>query len=369
MNANCSRMIPTEDPGEALSFCRRLKDFLVHESGVGEARVTPPDLSVVIPVCDEQKNIPELVKLLQQEISRLGIKDYELVFVDDGSHDNSVQVLQTLMTTDPHIALIEFSRNFGHQVAVSAGLDHARGKTVVVMDADLQDPPAVVPELVKKWREGYEVVYAIRRNRKEHWLKRIAYKAFYRLLSAVSSVKVPLDAGDFCCMDQRVVEVLRGMPERTRFVRGLRSWVGLRQIGVPYDRDFRHGDTPKYDFWKLVLLAVDGVISLSHVPLRLVTTMGFIVSAFALALGAFFAVKKTLIGLSPPGYASTIITIFILAGIQLVTLGVVGEYVGRIFDEVKGRPLYVVRRVTRGGCPPEETRTQTPPIGSVVDLK
>lgn len=312
-----------------------------------EGGIRQIELSVVIPFFNEEQNIPLLVEQLRKEIFGMGIDDYELIFVDDGSSDGTVNLLQSLMKEDERIVLLELSRNFGHQVAVSAGLDHATGKAVVVMDADLQDPPLVVPELVKKWREGYDVAYAVRQNRKENWFKRTAYKVFYRLLSRISSVTVPLDAGDFCCMDQRVVRILVSMPERTRFVRGLRSWVGFRQVGVPYDRDARYGGKPKYDFWRLVLLALDGFVSLSHVPLRLVTTLGFIMSVFALLLGAFFIVKKMIVGLSPPGYASTMTAIFLLAGIQLVTVGVVGEYVGHIFDEVKRRPLYVLRRVTR----------------------
>jgi len=323
----------------------RLKEFARWTGEEGGIRQI--ELSVVIPFFNEEQNIPLLVEQLRKEISGMGIDDYELIFVDDGSSDGTVNLLQSLMKEDERIVLLELSRNFGHQVAVSAGLDHATGKAVVVMDADLQDPPLVVPELVKKWREGYDVAYAVRQNRKENWFKRTAYKVFYRLLSRISSVTVPLDAGDFCCMDQRVVRILVSMPERTRFVRGLRSWVGFRQVGVPYDRDVRYGGEPKYDFWRLVLLALDGFVSLSHVPLRLVTTLGFIMSVFALLLGAFFIVKKMIVGLSPPGYASTMTAIFLLAGIQLVTVGVVGEYVGHIFDEVKRRPLYVLRRVTR----------------------
>ena len=337
--------------GEIRRLCRELDTRLKELSRLTgeECGTRQPELSVVIPFLNEEQNIPLLVEQLRKEISGMGIDDYELIFVDDGSSDGTVSLLQSLMKEDSRIVILELSRNFGHQVAVSAGLDHAEGKAVVVMDADLQDPPSVVPELVKKWREGYDVAYAIRQNRKENWFKCTAYKIFYRLLSKISSVKVPLDAGDFCCMDQRVVRIIVSMPERTRFVRGLRSWVGLRQIGVPYDRGARNDGEPKYDFWRLVLLAVDGVVSLSQVPLRLVTTLGFIMSAFALLLGAFFIVKKMIIGLSPPGYASTITAIFLLAGIQLVTIGVVGEYIGRIFDEVKRRPLYLLRRVTRTG--------------------
>ena len=298
-------------------FEARLKEL--SQSTEGECGTRQPELSVVIPFLNEERNVPLLVEQLRKELSGAGIDEYELIFVDDGSSDGTVGLLQSLRSADPRISIVELSRNFGHQVAVSAGLDHADGKAVVVMDADLQDPPSVVPQLVKKWREGYDVAYAIRQNRKENWLKRAAYKIFYRLLSRISSVKVPLDAGDFCCMDQRVVRILAAMPERTRFVRGLRSWVGFRQIGVPYDRGARHEGEPKYNFWRLVLLALDGVASLSQVPLRLVTTLGFIISAFAILLGAFFIVKKMISGLSPSGYASTITAIFLLAGIQLVT--------------------------------------------------
>jgi polyisoprenyl-phosphate glycosyltransferase len=326
---------------------QRLNELSRMTGDKGETR--QPELSVVIPFFNEEQNIPLLLEQLRKVLAETGLDDCEMIFVDDGSRDGTATLLLSLMKEDERIVLVELSRNFGHQVAVSAGLDHAAGKAVVVMDADLQDPPSVVPELVKKWREGYDVVYAVRQNRKEHWLKRAAYKTFYRLLSRISNVVVPLDAGDFCCMDQRVVRILVAMPERTRFVRGLRCWVGLRQVGVPYDRDARYGGEPKYDFSRLLFLAVDGVVSLSRVPLRLVTTLGFIMSIFALFMGAFFAVKRILVGLSPPGYASIMTAIFLLSGIQMVTLGVVGEYIGRIFDEVKNRPLYVLRRVTRAG--------------------
>lgn len=331
-------------------LCREIEARLKELSRLAGTAEGPaqPELSVVIPIYNEEQSIPELVASLRKEISGMGVERYNLIFVDDGSRDHGVALLEALGKDDERIVIVELSRNFGHQIAVSAGLDHAFGKAVVVMDADLQDPPAVVPELVRRLRDGYDVVYAVRQNRKDHWLKRVSYMAFYRLLSRISSVNVPLDAGDFCCMDQRVVRILTSMPERTRFVRGLRSWVGLRQVGLPYDRSFRHGGVPKYDFWRLVLLAVDGVVSLSHVPLRLVTTIGFSVSAFALALAGFFTFHKLVSGLQPPGFASTITAIFLLAGIQLVMLGVVGEYVGRISDEVKRRPLYVVRRVVRG---------------------
>jgi dolichol-phosphate mannosyltransferase len=232
-------------------------------------------------------------------------------------------------------------------VAITAGLDFARGRGVVVMDADLQDPPEVLPQFIEKWREGHDVVYAIREHRKESWLKRISYKAFYRLLRRVSNIEIPLDAGDFCIMDRKVVDLLKAMPERSRFVRGIRSWVGFSQVGLPFERHARHAGRSKYTVGRLILLALDGLISFSYVPLRVITALGLSVSVVSLLLAVFFFVKKLLYGLSPPGYASIIVSIFFLAGIQLVTLGVIGEYVGRIFEEAKRRPMYVLRRVSK----------------------
>ena len=231
-------------------------------------------------------------------------------------------------------------------MAISAGLDFAQGDAVIVMDADLQDPPEVLPRFIAKWREGHDVVYAIRAQRKECWPKRVSYAAFYRLLRKVANVEIPLDAGDFCIMDRRVVNLLRSMPERNRFVRGIRSWVGLRQVGLPYERQARHAGRPKYTFGRLMLLALDGFISFSHTPLRMASLLGLGISLLSFLLAGFYFVKKLTTGLNPPGFATLVVAIFFLAGIQLITIGVMGEYVGRIFDEVKQRPLYVVRRVT-----------------------
>jgi dolichol-phosphate mannosyltransferase len=240
--------------------------------------------------------------------------------------------------------VIELARNFGHQVAISAGLDHARGAGVIIMDADLQDPPEVLPEFIAKWREGHDVVYAIREQRKEGALKRATYAAFYRLLQRVAQIEIPLDAGDFCIMDRRVVDLLNGMPERNRFVRGIRSWVGLSQVGLPYARQARHAGHPKYTFSRLIYLALDGLVSFSFLPLRVITLMGFAVSAVSILLAIAYTIQKITIGLSPPGFATLTVALFFLSGIQLVTIGVIGEYVGRIFDEVKRRPLYVVNQ-------------------------
>ena len=307
------------------------------------------DLSVVLPVHDESANIPPLHERLSAVLRALDVT-YELIFVDDGSRDGSAALVEQLAANDPHVVLVQLARNFGHQRAVTAGLDHASGRGVVVMDADLQDPPEVLPELVGKWREGYDVVYAVRDSRQEGLVKRAAYWAFYRLLMQVADISIPLDAGDFCLMDRCVVDALATLPERTRFVRGIRSWVGFRQLGVRYDRPARHAGRAKYTISRLVYLALDGLISFSYMPLRLIVCIGFLISAISLAMAAVYAVRKLAGDLNPPGFATLVVAIFFLAGVQLVTLGVVGEYIGRIFEEVKQRPLYVVRRVLRPGA-------------------
>ena len=340
--------IPTTDAQDALRFCRGLASLLEREDTASavEAAVLAqlPVLSVVVPVYNEEQNIEILRGRLAKALTEPEAT-YELVFVDDGSDAPCKELLSAMAEKDDHVVVVELSRNFGHQVAVSAGLDHARGDVVVVMDGDLQDPPEVVPDMIRKLREGYDVVYAVRQNRKEGRLKRFAYAAFYRALDRMTAIPVPLDAGDFCVMNRRVVDALRSMPERTRFVRGIRSWVGFRQVGFPYDRDARTAGQPKYGFWRLFFLAVNGVVSLSKTPLRVVTIVGFAISLFSVLMAVFYTVKRILVGLDPPGFATLITAIFLLAGIQLMTIGVVGEYVGRIFDEVKQRPLYIVNRV------------------------
>jgi dolichol-phosphate mannosyltransferase len=311
----------------------------------GAAAARPPELSVVIPVYNEEDNLSTLHARLVAVLERSALR-FEVIFVDDGSRDTSLPVLRALAAADRRICVVELARNFGHQIAISAGLDHARGDGVIVMDADLQDPPEVLPEFIAKWREGHDVVYAIREQRKEHWLMRAAYAGFYRLLRRVANIDIPLDAGDFCIMDRRVVELLNGMPERTRFVRGIRSWIGLDQVGLAYERQARHAGRPKFTFSRLVYLALDGLISFSYVPLRVITLTGLAVSFVSIVLALFYAVKKLTVGLNPPGFATLIVAIFFLAGMQLITIGVIGEYVGRIFEEVKRRPMYVVRRIT-----------------------
>jgi polyisoprenyl-phosphate glycosyltransferase len=356
--------IPTDDPQAALRFCRRLAGLLetatepelaagvetrrFDRESTAPAEPARPELSVVIPVHDEADNLPQLYARLTDVLAKIG-SPYEIVFVDDGSRDDSPELLQAQAADDTHVVVVELARNFGHQVAISAGLDHARGAGVIVMDADLQDPPEVLPQFVAKWREGHDVVYAIRTQRKESWLKRSAYAVFYRLLKRVANIDIPLDAGDFCIMDRRVVELLVGMPERNRFVRGIRSWVGLDQVGLAYERHARHAGRPKFTMTRLVYLALDGLVSFSYLPLRVITMLGFGISLMSLVLALFYAVKKLTFGLNPPGFATLTVAIFFFAGMQLITTGVIGEYVGRIFEEVKRRPLYVVRRLSRGG--------------------
>ncbi len=354
-------LIPTSDSEAALRFCQGLAAYL--ENGAGQdgqlfapdveqvadrapnpAHLEPPVISIVLPVFDEEENLAPLYERLSAVMVGLNLT-YEIIFVDDGSRDNGPGWLRAVADSDSQVVFIELARNFGHQVAISAGLDYARGQGVIIMDADLQDPPEVLPNFIKKWQEGYEVVYAVRAKRKEGRLLRLAYAAFYRLLRVVSSIEIPLDAGDFCILDRKVVDVLVNMPERNRFLRGIRSWVGLNQVGLVYERDSRHAGRPKYTFNRLLYLALDGLVSFSYIPLRVITFLGFGVSLMSILLALFYTIKKLTTGLNPPGFATLVVSIFFLAGIQLVTIGVIGEYVGRIFEEVKRRPLYVVRSI------------------------
>jgi polyisoprenyl-phosphate glycosyltransferase len=347
--------IPTSDPQAALEFCRRLSDLLVGAQpvsapspGLAFKGIVLPVLSVVVPVFNEQENLPVLYTRLTNVLKQTE-PDYEIIFVDDGSRDGSLELLHQFAGQDDKVTVIELARNFGHQVAISAGIDHARGQGVIIMDADLQDPPEVLPQFIEKWREGHDVVYAIRTERKEGWLKRTAYALFYRLLQRIASIEIPLDAGDFCIMDRKVVDILVSMPERNRFVRGIRSWVGLDQVGVEYARQARYAGKPKFTLSRLMFLAMDGLISFSYIPLRMITLLGFGVSFVSILLAIGYTIQKLTRGLTPPGFATTVVAIFFLAGIQLITIGVIGEYVGRIFEEVKRRPLYVIRRVTGAG--------------------
>ena len=347
--------IPIDDPQAALKFCQVLAENLKFQSnGVVVAqqdyeKALPgikPAVSVVIPVYDEEDNLPLLYRRLTNVLEEAE-PSYELVFVDDGSQDSSTEILQDLCDRDNRVIMIQLARNFGHQVAISAVLDYARGDGVIIMDADLQDPPEVLPQFIGKWREGHDIVYAVRTNRREGRLKRWAYTSFYRLLQRIANIQIPLDAGDFCIMDRKAVEILNSMPERNRFVRGIRSWIGLDQVGLAYDRDSRYAGEPKFTISRLVYLALDGLVSFSFIPLRAISILGFIISFISILLAIMYTIQKLTRGLNPPGFATIVVAIFFLAGIQLITLGVIGEYIGRIFEQVKQRPLYVVRKVSK----------------------
>jgi len=299
------------------------------------------ELSVVIPAYNEEALLDELYRRLVGALDPLGL-DYEVILVNDGSQDRTRELLDGFAARNPRFKAIHFSRNFGHQAAVTAGLDHAAGQAVLVMDADLQDPPELAGPLLAKLREGWQVVYGVRRKRKEGPHKRLAYWAYYRMLKLVTNVQMPLDAGDFAILDRRVVDALRALPERNRFVRGIRSWVGYRQTGLEYERDARYAGEVKYTFSKLVRLALDGIISFSYAPLRLAVYLGFGFSAFALLGVVFWPVYKLAFGVDVPGWTSLIMVISFMGGVQLLTLGLIGEYVSRIYDEVKQRPVYIV---------------------------
>lgn len=345
--------IPTHDPAAALEFCRKLAGAVSQVETLrwpveGGVAPPPPELSVVVPIFNEQENIPELTSRISASLGAFGIT-FEVLLVNDGSTDRSLPMLEATAQADPRFVVVDLSRNFGHQVAISAGLECSRGKAVIIMDGDLQDPPEVLPSFVEKWREGYDVVYAIRQQRKENIFKRSAYAAFYRILQWIAHVNMPLDSGDFCLMDRRVVDLLVQMPERNRFLRGIRSWLGFRQVGLAYERHARAAGKPKYTLRKLIYLAADGLLSFSYMPLRVISVMGMGVSVFSLGLAAYYFTRKLLFALDPPGFATLIVAVFFLAGVQLITIGVMAEYVGRISDEVKRRPVFIVRRVFRGG--------------------
>ena len=275
----------------------------------------------------------------------------ELILINDGSGDRSLKMMRDLHQQDSRICYLSFARNFGHQIAVTAGLNFARGRAVIIMDADLQDPPELLPELIEQWRAGYKVVYAQRTKRKqENWFKRLTAYVFYRLLQHLADVKIPADTGDFCLMDRQVVDLLNAMPERNRYIRGLRSWVGFSQTAVQFERDPRFAGDVKYTFRKSLRLAINSLVSFSIVPLRLATCLGLIVAVLSLLM-ALLVLYWRLVQVNSPitGLAAVVMAIFFIGSVQLVCIGILGEYIGRIYDEVKGRPLYTLSEV--GGLP------------------
>lgn len=301
-----------------------------------------PTLSIILPVYNEEPGLVELHRRLTQVLARIG-EPYEVIFVNDGSTDGSLSVLSDMAKTDQHLRVLSFSRNFGHQVAITAGLDYSSGQAVVVMDADLQDPPEVIPCLVDKWRGGYDVVYAVRTERPgEGALKRGTAALFYRVLRHLAKVDIPADAGDFRLMSRRAVEALKRLRERHRFVRGLSSWIGFRQTAVSFVRDARYAGKTKYPFLKMVKFALDGLTSFSFAPLQLATYLGFGASLVSFCYGLYAVGLKLFTNESVLGWASLIVAVLFIGGVQLITLGIIGEYIGRIYEEIKQRPLYIV---------------------------
>lgn len=304
--------------------------------------------SLVIPVFNEQQTIPRLYERVTAAAETWG-GEFEIVCVDDGSTDLTAELLEELHLRDPRWKTVSFSRNFGHQAAVSAGLTYASGEAVGVIDGDLQDPPEMLKEMFARWESGYEVVYAVRASRKENLFKRTAYKTFYRILQKCATVKIPLDSGDFCVMDRKVVDVMNSLPERTRFLRGLRTWSGFRQTGIEYDRDARDQGESKYTLSKLFRLAFDGILGFSALPLRMASFLGLAfcgTSALLVLLLVLWRLSNvTVLGMHPAnsmGWTSLVSIGLFLSGMQMLMLGIVGEYIARIFDEVKGRPGWIV---------------------------
>ena len=300
-------------------------------------------ISIVLPTYNERENFDALVTRLIPVMEKAAGCSFEILFVDDGSSDGSAEFLDSLHANDARVKVIHFSRNFGHQAALQAGLDEATGAAVILMDADLQDPPEVLITFIEKWRQGYHVVYGIRKRRKEGYLKRAAYGIFYRTMRAIAEIDLPLDAGDFCLLDRRVVNLLVSLRERNRLLRGLRSWVGFRQVGIEYERHARHTGMPKYTLRMLVRLALSGYIGFSAMPLHIATWLGLL-SAGAGFAGALWVIVTKIVGIpSPWGWASTMVLILFVGGVQLLVLGIIGEYLHRVYDEVRQRPLYIIQ--------------------------
>jgi dolichol-phosphate mannosyltransferase len=306
-------------------------------------------ISVVVPCYNEQDVLPEFFRRLTESAKTWQL-DWEVICIDDGSQDKTMELLIDQHQKNSRWSAISFSRNFGHQTAVSAGMFHTTGDAVIIIDADLQDPPEELHRFIKKWQDGYDIVYAVRQHRKESVLKKFCYWAFYRFLSQIIDFEMPLDSGDFCIMDRKIVDILNSMPERNRFVRGLRAWSGFKQTGLMYERHARAAGDVKYNFKKLLRLALDGIVSFSTLPLVVASHLGLIISALSFLGIVIFALQRIFpsffesIGLAPgPGFVITISILF-LGGVQLIFLGIIGQYLGRIYDEVKQRPPWIIKQ-------------------------
>jgi glycosyltransferase involved in cell wall biosynthesis len=311
----------------------------------------PPRVSVAIPIYNEESVLPELYRRVRDVLAELPGGGHEIVFVDDGSSDGTREILETLANIDPQVRVVALSRNFGHQAALTAALDHVSGDVTVLMDGDLQDAPEAIPRFLEQHAAGYDVVYAVRQNRKENLLLRACYAGFYRVISRLSDIDLPRDAGDFSLLSRRVVDQLRSASERHRYLRGLRCWIGFRQIGIPVERDARYAGASKFSPRKLLKLAFDGIFSFSVVPLRMATLIGALTVAGSLAFAAYATAVHLFFSRSPAGFTAIVVSVTFLAGVQLLFLGMIGEYIGRIFEQVKQRPHYVVDRIIAQDAP------------------
>lgn len=316
-------------------------------AGAPDRAPARPTFSVVAPVFNEESLVEEFCARVIAALEPLG-EPFELVLVNDGCRDRSPEIMRAIHERDPRVKVVNFSKNFGHQLAITAGTDYAQGQAVIVIDSDLQDPPEVIPELIAKWREGYEVVYAVRTERAgESWFKKATAALFYRTIVKITNVDIPVDTGDFRLMDRKVVDAIARMREHHRFMRGLSVWVGFKQAGVPYRRHARKAGETKYPLRKMLKFALDGITSFSYLPLQLATYMGFITAAISLLFLVAVVVMRLLYTGDPAdsafyGQATTLVAVLFIGAIQLISIGIIGEYVGRIYDEVKGRPLYIV---------------------------
>jgi polyisoprenyl-phosphate glycosyltransferase len=305
--------------------------------------ITTPEISVVVPLHNEEANIAELYRRLMAVFSARK-ESWELICVNDGSNDGTLAALLCLRQNDLRVKIINLSRNFGKDIALSAGIDHAGGDAVIPLDADLQDPPELIGELVDTWHQGFDVVNATRRSRhSDSWLKRSSAALFYRFLNNITSVRIPPNTGDFRLLSRPAIEAVKNMPERARFMKGLFAWVGFTQATVYYDRHPRHSGTTKWNYWQLWNFALDGFTSFSSIPLKVWSYLGLLFSLLSFVYAGFLVLRTVINGIDVPGYASIMVVMLFLGGVQLISLGVLGEYMGRIYDEVKGRPLYIVR--------------------------
>jgi Glycosyltransferases involved in cell wall biogenesis len=301
-------------------------------------------LTVAIPVHNEESVLPELLRRVGEVLASIAGGKHEMIFVDDGSTDRSLEVLEAASRNDPRIVVLELSRNFGHQAAITAAIDHATGDAVVVMDSDLQDIPEVIPSFVEKHFQGFDVVYARRVRRKEPWILRLCYFLFYRTMEKLSDIRLPLDSGDFGLMSRRVIDQLKAMPEHHRYLRGMRSWVGFSQIGVDVERAARHSGKSKYSLKRLLALAFDGLFAFSIVPIRAAALVGASAVLLSLLYVLYALYAKVILQESPKGFTALIVIVTFFSGILLFFLGIIGEYVGRIYEETKSRPQYIIRR-------------------------